>query len=471
VAKIVLEVPETLKTLEGPLNALVGEAARRVSDASRGHQIDYELFERRLRDRCGAVERTIHGVTLAALDIDAERVIIDDIEHVRVGKYSAQFRTQSGEVAVERGLFRPVGERNAPTVDLVALRAGAMGDGWLPGAARGMAFLLQQGTSREAQTTAQQLGRLPYSRCSFERVGHLVGELFSGRRVDVEETLIRAYRVAREATGVSVSVDRVNIPMEEPKQRGPGRPKKDGPKRSIQRVWRQGYVGTVTLHDDKGEAIHTLRYGRMPDADEDCMVEAMASDVLALRQQRPELTVTQLADGAAEMWNLLGRHFDEESFGAMRLSVDFWHLVEKLSSAAKVIDSAHARACTQRWRMSLLNSDHAALDILGELRASGQEWTAVGEGHPVHEAITYLENAHERMKYASARRAGLPIGSGNVEATCKSLVNARMKRSGSRWKHETGEHVIELRALALSDRWDAAMDLTLRPARTHARAA
>ena len=39
-----------------------------------------------------------------------------------------------------------------------------------------------------------------------------VGELFSGRRVAVEETLIRAYRVAREATGVSASVDRVSTP-------------------------------------------------------------------------------------------------------------------------------------------------------------------------------------------------------------------------------------------------------------------
>ncbi len=76
-----------------------------------------------------------------------------------------------------------------------------------------------------------------------------------------------------------------------------------------------------------------------------------------------------------------------------------------------------------------------------------------------------MENHGERMHYAEARARGLPIGSSNVEATCKSLVALRMKRPGARWKEESGQHILDLRALVLSERWDAAMNLTLAPQR------
>ena len=95
----------------------------------------------------------------------------------------------------------------------------------------------------------------------------------------------------------------------------------------------------------------------------------------------------------------------------------------------------------------------------------------MGEAQPVHEAITYLDNHHDKMNYAALRAAGLPIGSGNTEATCKTLVDVRMKRAGSRWNIKTARHVVQLRALAISDRWGEAMALTLRPLRKSVRVA
>ena len=62
----------------------------------------------------------------------------------------------------------------------------------------------------------------------------------------------------------------------------------------------------------------------------------------------------------------------------------------------------------------LLNSAAAVDDILDELRASGRANARVGDARPVHEAITYLENNGDRMRYTLARHHGLPIGSGAV---------------------------------------------------------
>ena len=463
-AQIVIEVADGLKpVLEKPMREYVKAVEAQVREGDRGRRVDYMRFETRLAERTAALERAGHQVALAALDVDAAHVLISGERYGRVGRYAAEYQTPAGPVEVMRSLYRRCAERNEQTVNTVTLRSGAVADEWLPETAKQMAHLLQQGTSREAEQTAQRMGRLPYSRSSFERVGHAVGERYVGQHHEVEELLIRAVEVPDEAVSVSVSVDRVSVPMEEPRPRPEGRPRKNAPKRPVSRAFRMAYCGTVTLHDADGQAVHTIRYGSMPESGAEALVTSMAGDLVALREQRPELAIMKLCDGAAEMWGLLDAALDEETFGRTHSLIDFWHLVEKLSAAANVIyGDDDAAVAVKRWKLRLLNCNAAALEILDELTESGKEHVRAGKNKPVHEAMTYLDNHQERMRYAGARRRGLPIGSGNVEATCKTLVGQRMKRAGSRWKTATGDHVIHLRALSLSDRWDAAMNITLR---------
>jgi len=58
------------------------------------------------------------------------------------------------------------------------------------------------------------------------------------------------------------------------------------------------------------------------------------------------------------------------------------------------------------------------------------------------------------MNYFELRQNKLPIGSGVVEAACKNLIGARMKRAGMRWTIDGGQTVLTLRALILSNRWE-----------------
>ena len=305
-------------------------------------------------------------------------------------------------------------------------------------------------------------------------MAHLVGALAVADHQDIEDALIDAVDVPEQAHSISVSLDRVSVPMEEPRRRPAGRPKKGAPKKPVERNFRMAYCGTVTLHDEDGVGRHTIRYGCMPDGDVIGLRDRLVADAATLRSKRPDLKLELLCDGAPEMWNLLEEGFLPKFGNDLYRLVDLHHLMEKLGAAAGVInDSTGAGERLRRWKMSLLNRARAATGILEELTASGMD-EGVGTDHPVHAAITYIQSHSadaDRMNYARARRLGLALGTGNVEATCKSLFETRMKRCGARWKEETGQHIVQLRALALSDRWGPAIALTLRPLRKPVRAA
>ena len=476
--KMVIEVPEELTEVGKAMAEHLAALQRTVARLGGGKAVDYAEVERAMSESAGRTEMAGHRAILQSLDIDVPAVVIGGVRYTRVGRCEASYHTMAGSVPVERSLYRQSGERGGQpggrVVDPVSLRAGVVADGWLPRAARVMAHAVQQGTSREAEATAREFGRLPYSRASFERVAHVVGALVVADHQDIEDVLIDAVEVPQQACSISVSLDRVSVPMEEPRPRPTGRPRKDAAKKPVERNFRMAYCGTVTLHDENGVGRYTIRYGCMPDGDVIGLRDRMVADAATLRSKRPDLKLQLLCDGAREMWNLLEEGFIPQFGDNLHRLVDLHHLMEKLGAAARVIDDSKAAGeRLRRWKMSLLNRASAATGILEELTASGLDEGA-GQDHPVHAAITYLESHSvdsDRMNYARARRLGLALGSGNVEAICKSLFEIRMKRCGARWKEETGQHIIQMRALALSDRWGPAIALTLRPLRKAVRAA
>lgn len=469
-ARIVIEVPDQHNQLVLAVQQLVALIERLHERSGGGKPIDYAKIERDVGAATAAIERAAHHGLLVGLDVDAEKVVIGGDVYTRVERCEGPYHTLAGSIRVLRSLYRRNGTRNAKVVDAISLRAGVVADGWLPQTARAMAFQVQQATAREAAATAAETGRLMYSRCSFERVTHAVGDLYGDRNADIDDALITAYEPPPETRSASVGLDRVSLPTIELLARPPGRPKKGAAKRPLAVVWKMMWVATVTLHDKNGDALHTIRYGAMPDDGCGSLLHGAAGDVNELLRKLPRLKLCLLSDGAHDLVEHLQVEVAARVDREVMQAVDFWHVIEKLGAASKLLPGDHDKRIA-RWRLRLLNVETAALDILSELRASGREHIKVGETTPVHDAITYLDNGHRNMNYAALRAAGLPIGSGNTEATCKTLVEVRMKRAGSRWNIQTARHVVQLRALATSDRWGEAMDLTLRPLRKSVRVA
>lgn len=88
------------------------------------------------------------------------------------------------------------------------------------------------------------------------------------------------------------------------------------------------------------------------------------------------------------------------------------------------------------------------------IRAARYRRSLIKKNPEIELEIKYLQNNRKRMNYFELRQKNLPIGSGVVEAACKNLIGARMKKSGMRWSVDGGQTILTLRSILLSNRWE-----------------
>ena len=128
--------------------------------------------------------------------------------------------------------------------------------------------------------------------------------------------------------------------------------------------------------------------------------------------------------------------------------LDFYHATEHLGAAlgaayGEGTPSYQERAETLR---TVLRDDPQGVDkVIGALERLR---TRYPRRQAIHKALAYFPEHRHRMPYAHLRAQHLPIGSGVVEAACKTLVSQRLKRSGMRWRHPGGQAILTFRALS-----------------------
>jgi hypothetical protein len=137
---------------------------------------------------------------------------------------------------------------------------------------------------------------------------------------------------------------------------------------------------------------------------------------------------------------------------------DFFHVAEHLNDLARAWcpgDPEATKELSQAWCHKLKHEGGRAM--LAELEAldrEGRPSPALGVYRQVKQ---YIGNHADRMDYPTYLAAGWQIGSGHIEAACKTVVNQRLKRSGMRWGGAGAEAVCHLRALyeGESSQWDS----------------
>lgn len=155
-----------------------------------------------------------------------------------------------------------------------------------------------------------------------------------------------------------------------------------------------------------------------------------------------------LGDGAEWIWNLADLHFP----GAIQI-VDLFHARQHLWDLARLLypgEDAHQRQWILRHQPKLDDGKIEKLvGYLCSLETSSPELTAT-----IRQAAAYFQRNTERMRYPEFRRQHLFVGSGVIEAGCKSVIGSRLKQSGMFWTVRGANAIIALRCCRLSARFE-----------------
>jgi hypothetical protein len=217
------------------------------------------------------------------------------------------------------------------------------------------------------------------------------------------------------------------------------------------------------LYDQTGERLQTVRYGRMPEHKKAALRQQLTAECQHLLQQAPHLKVVKLADGARDNWDYLSPlDLGLPSAAIEQIEiVDFCHAADHLKRGCDAIWSRHPDQCQAEFeslRLALKEEAGGVDKVRDTFTKHLASFPAKGK-EPLQVELTYFNNQRHRMDYATYVQQGLPIASGVIEATCKTLVTQRMKCSGMRWSSPGGQAVLTLRALVQSGRWQHAWRL------------
>lgn len=366
-----------------------------------------------------------------------------------VGRRAKDIRTILGPVRFRRSLYTCgcCGRWRFPGDRLL----GVEGTGFSPGARRMMARAGSRSPFGEAAEDLRLYAGLGLNAKDVERVAEAVGERIGhwaqGERREAVERARRTIETppSGEVPVLYVSFDGTGVPMRRCELAG--RKGKGGEGGAKTREVKLGCVFTQTTVDDDGYPIRDPASTTYTGAIEDSETFGwrIYGEAL-LRGVDRAGKVVLITDGASYNKSIARMHFPR----AVHV-IDLYHAREHLGNLSKLLVEEPQRERLQRKWLQLL--DGGRIEALVE---HARQWLP-RSGPRRREAlkeIAYFENNKEHMRYRRFRQDGLFVGSGVVEAGCKTLIAQRLKRSGMFWTTAGANAIIASRCCQYSGHFE-----------------
>lgn len=316
--------------------------------------------------------------------------------------------------------------------------------GYTPALARLMCLEgADESTYLKAQRHLEQTGGIRVSARQIQRVVQRVGN--DARQWQGREA--QPCQCEREAAPVLyASADGTGVPMVPEELAGRKGKQADGTAKT-----RQVYLGCVfTQHhtDEKGRPVRdpnsTTYLSSFKPIDE---FGPMLRQEALRRGMGSAAKVVLLIDGANGLENM-GRH----NFKDATQIVDFYHAMEHAGAVLGALlgkDHPDYKKRLGAWTKKLLKNKVQLL-----IEEARQESAGKACAGAVEKALNYFVTNVDRMQYGAFRKAGYFIGSGVVEAGCKTVIGGRCKQSGMFWSESGAENILALRCIHSSRRLD-----------------
>lgn len=230
----------------------------------------------------------------------------------------------------------------------------------------------------------------------------------------------------------------------------------------------QGYkvasTATLSVFDRRGQRLGTIYLGSMPQENQVTLTVELTDLLHAVFEAwtGPLPRLVYLTDSGyqeSRYWSVLRkmRHPVTGARLAWKRIADFYHVCQYVNRLGIALfgEGREARRWFAKMRRWLRDKPRGAQRVLSSAAALRVTRGPL-RGKPLKEyrdGYRYLSQRLRFLNYHDCRRQGLPIGSGVTEAACKIVFTQRFKRSGMAWNCDSGQHVLTLRTLTLSDLW------------------
>ena len=358
-------------------------------------------------------------------DERAKSISLNGEKHYRKFLALGRYLTLLGEISLKRGIYQS--NKASRSICPLEVKLKFINDYVSFAAAEYICYSLASMTLREFVQHCKKWTFMKPSEGTVKRVLEYVGDFLETS--DFLHAIQSKQALCKKAVTLAMSMDSTSVLI-----------RKKG--------WKHATAATVSTYDAKGNRLDTVYIGRMPEKGKTQAKRFLEKEVEAITKKQQFKYVVCIADGARDLWLFFRKKYPN----AIHV-VDFFHVCEHLSRLSELFfkDPSDAKAWYEKQRTILKEYPNGAAKVI---RAVRYRRGKAKENPEIESELKYLQRNRKRMNYFELQQNKLPIGSGVVEAACKNLIGARMKKSGMRWTIDGGQTVLTLRSLILSNRWE-----------------